>query len=386
MINRTLSRVAATFLVFATVFGMTGTVFAAPNAPAGLSVVGGVYTNDTTPTFTWTKSAGATWYEILVDNGDWISLGNTSSYTVWPLNNGWHTFYVRAHSNDGGVSTSASIVIEIDTVGPRVTSVTPTKATVGTPVTFTIDSGSDDVRTSFCVLVINGKEYGMTSRAYSADMLHHQKFDLVHTFGAAGTYSVYAFCKDGDGNYTTGGTAQVVVSRGSATPYGNDGLSKPVVNVPRGTVVKAQCDSFAPVSDDCHAVYYYGNDGKKHAFPTESVYMSWFSSYSNLKIISPQQLRAMPTGENVTFRPGTALVKFSGSSTVYAVEKGSVLRPIATESAARAIYGSSWTRYVVTVVGSLKRDYSIGSTIYSSSDYSKVRAYHSVNSIESCWE
>jgi hypothetical protein len=47
-------------------------------APTNLEVVSGRYTNDATPTFTWSRSTGATWYEVAIDASTWQSVGNTT--------------------------------------------------------------------------------------------------------------------------------------------------------------------------------------------------------------------------------------------------------------------------------------------------------------------
>jgi hypothetical protein len=70
-----------------------------------------------------------------------------------------------------------------------------------------------------------------------------------------------------------------------------------------------------------------------------------------------------------------------GSSTVYAVERGGVLRPIVNEAIAKAIFGSRWSAMLVELPGSVKADYTIGAKIDDSSDYSKTRAYYSVENI-----
>jgi hypothetical protein len=93
-------------------------------------------------------------------------------------------------------------------------------------------------------------------------------------------------------------------------------------------------------------------------------------------------MNAMPVGENVTYHPGSVLVKFSGYSTVYAVEKGGVLRPFMNEAAAIATYGRNYSRYIVMMSTSVKKDYIFGAKIWSSGDYSKVAAYASATTID----
>ncbi len=377
MQNVVLSRFAALILVTATVLGAVSPALAAPGMPANLDIVGGKYTNDTTPTLTWTPGSSATWYEVLLDNGDWISVGNVSSYTLWSLPNGWHTFYVRSHDNAGDVSVSTGLTFEIDTVGPNVSAPSPLTAKTQTPVTFTVVAGSSDVMATYCGLYVHGKgAFDMTAN-FSSDA-RSRTFTRSITFtDDRKTAEVYAKCKDGDGNWTTGPTATVSIA--------SYGASIPVVPVAHGTVVIAACGAHAGAGDSCHTVYYIGNDGKKHSFPSESVYFSWFSSYANMVTTSKSALASIPTGGAVTYRPGTVLVKFPNSSTVYAVADGQVLRPIMNEAAAKAIYGSKWNSYVVTISESYKSNYTIGAKIYSSGDYSKSQEYYGTKTIDALW-
>ncbi len=173
-------------------------------APTNVTLDGGIYTNDTTPTATWTRPSGATWYQILVDNGNWIDISNTDSYTIWSLANGWHTFYVRARDNSNTVSVSDSVTFEIDTAGPTVPAVSPSTATEDRATTFSV-TPSGESTISFCDLYVSGSSVGSMTKNGST-------FTKSYTFTNDGSYTVYARCADGDGNYTTGTSRTVTVS------------------------------------------------------------------------------------------------------------------------------------------------------------------------------
>ncbi len=365
------TRFAAAVMITGSVFGAAAPALAAPATPANLSIVGGKYTNDTTPTFTWTPSAGATWYEFLLDDGQWQGIGNVSAYTLWTLPNGWHTFFVRSHDANDGVSVSTSVTFEIDTQGPTVSAVTPTSAKVGVSTDFSITS-TGEAPTEYCQFRVNGR-LGEKLRIKSGG-----GWTLPMTFTSVGSNTVQTQCVDADHNVSVGPVQSVKVS-GSTTS------STPAVSVARGTAVKTQCGSYAPVGDACHAVYYYGLDGKKHLFPSESVYKSWYGSFDNVVVMTKGAMAGMPTGKNVTYRPGTSLVKFSTSSTVYAVDVNQTLRPIMNEAAAKAIYGARWNSYVVTIPASQRNDYTVGSKIYSSADYSKSQSRNAEKTIDDLW-
>ncbi len=367
------SRFAVAVMIIGSVFGPALPAFAAPVAPVNLAIVGGKYTNDVTPTFTWTPSAGATWYEVLLDNGEWAGIGNVSTYTYNTLTTGWHTFYVRSHDSVNGVSVSSGLTFEIDTQGPVVSVVTPTTAVAGVLTRFYVTT-SGEAPVQYCKLRVNGT---LGERM----AIDGSRWSQSVTLNALGRNVIQSTCVDADNNWSNGPVSFVGVSKGVIL-YDD----YPVANVVKGTVVKTQCGSYAPTSDDCHIVYYYGLDGKKHLFPSESVYKTWYSSFSNVIIVSKATLNNMPSGRNVTYRPGTSLVKFSNSSTVYAVADGQVLRPIVNEAAAKAIYGSRWTSYVVTLPQAYWNNYTIGSKIYSSADYSKTKEFYGTTTIDQNWD
>lgn len=352
-------------------FGTVLPAYASLGTPQNLDIVGGKYTNDTTPTFTWNKTAGATWYEMILDDGDWKGIGNVDRYTTSTLPDGWHTFFLRARDNNGQVSVSASLTIEIDTKGPSISSVTPTTAKTGIQTSFSVMTSGEAAVTG-CWLYVDAVKQGQMFPASNGDA--HVYTGSV-TFTTTGSHTVYARCVDGDKNYSSGPTTTISVSRGS--------VIDPGIILTAGTLVKPKCESYEPKVGTCHSVYYYGKDGMVHAFPLESIYRSWYgSSFSNVKEIETWQFNRLAIGENVTMRPGTSLVKFMGSSAVYAVEQGGVLRPIVNEAVAKAIYGSSWDKVIVELPGSVKYDYTFGAKIDDSSDYSKVKAYYSVKTVE----
>ncbi len=189
------------------------------SAPGNVDINGGIYTNDTTPTATWDRPSGATWYEFLLDNGNWQSIGNVNSYTLWPLANGWHTFYVRAHNNLGNISPSASVTFEIDTQGPTVTAVSPSTAVEDIATTFTVTTAGESA-TTFCNFYVDGASVGGMTKYSSTS------FKISYTFAQDDTYTVYARCADGDGNYTTGPSITMTVTQQDDEPsetfYVND--------------------------------------------------------------------------------------------------------------------------------------------------------------------
>lgn len=115
------------------------------------------------------------------------------------------------------------------------------------------------------------------------------------------------------------------------------------------------------------AVYYYGDDGKRYVFPTESTYMSWYADFSDVKTITDAELAAIDIGGNATVRPGTKLVKINTDPKTYAVSTGGVLRHVDSEVRAVTLYGADWNTRIVDIPESFWVNYTAGDAI--SSDF-----------------
>lgn len=127
------------------------------------------------------------------------------------------------------------------------------------------------------------------------------------------------------------------------------------------------------------AVYWYATDGKRYVFPTEGTYYSWFSDFSNVKTISDSELASITIGGNVTYRPGSKLIKITTDPRTYAVSKGGYLRLIGSESVATSLYGSNWAKQVHDLPDPFFINYKMGSTVYSYSDYNVSGEYNGVS-------
>ncbi|MDD2785732.1 MAG: chitosanase [Patescibacteria group bacterium] len=118
------------------------------------------------------------------------------------------------------------------------------------------------------------------------------------------------------------------------------------------------------------AVYYVADDDERHAFPNQSVYSSWYQTSSQSIItLDDNPLAELALGENVTFRPGSTLVKVATDPKVYAVSRYSVLHWVITEGLAAALYGQSWNKRIVDVPDVFFNDYTVGAPITKVADY-----------------
>lgn len=150
-----------------------------------------------------------------------------------------------------------------------------------------------------------------------------------------------------------------------------------VVGIPTGAEA-ARVDTLIKGSGP--TIYWAARDGKKYTFPNIATYYTWFTSndFRLVKKISDKELKAIPTAGNVTYRGGAKLVKFPNESTVYAVSRYSVLRPILNPQVATQLYGAEWTRLIETIPWTLRGDYRIGSTIRAAYEYSASIEYNGV--------
>ena len=243
-----------------------------------------------------------------------------------------------------------------------VPTVSPSSADEDERTEFTVRPSSD-YNVTDCWLYVDG------SRVTEMDETSTNVFEGDYTFNNSGSYSVYAYCQDSSGDTDTGDKRTVQV---------NDDDD----DVEHGTLIKTPCGSYADSLDPCKAVYFYGKDGKRHVFPNESVYFTWYRDFDDVVEVSSNFMASLTIGKNVTYRPGSVLVQFQSSSSIYAVEKDHTLRRYTTTSLIQSDYGSNWDDNLVTVPDSLYSNYTIGSVIDSTGDYDRDDEYYSVDSID----
>ena len=120
------------------------------------------------------------------------------------------------------------------------------------------------------------------------------------------------------------------------------------------------------------SVYYFGHDGKRYVFPNDRTYFTWYADFNAVKTIPSEQLSGIPLGGNATYRPGTRMVKITTDPKVYAVSKNGILRPIASEAVASALYGAAWSKMVDDVPDAFFVNYRVGEPVASAGDYDKA--------------
>lgn len=132
--------------------------------------------------------------------------------------------------------------------------------------------------------------------------------------------------------------------------------------VTRGMLIKLADDGNPDTETDA-AVYAVDGNGMRHAFPNETVFLSWYKSFDDVRIVSAEEMASYALGKNVTMRPGTHLVKITANPNVYAVEPEGTLRWIANEEVATDLYGTNWATRVRDVPDVFWGNYQLGEPV-----------------------
>jgi len=125
------------------------------------------------------------------------------------------------------------------------------------------------------------------------------------------------------------------------------------------------------------AVYYYGEDGFRYVFPNEKTYKTWYTDtetgemdFSTVKTLTDQELSGIQMGGNVTYHPGSRMIKINSDPKTYLVTHGGVLRWVSTEADAIAMYGENWNTMIDDVPDGFFGNYTVGDVVDLSTDTS----------------
>jgi photosystem II stability/assembly factor-like uncharacterized protein len=129
------------------------------------------------------------------------------------------------------------------------------------------------------------------------------------------------------------------------------------------------------VRGSASAVYYVTTEGTRLAFPDEKTYFTWYKDFSTVKFISDKQLASFGLVGQVTYRPGSRLLKLPTATTVYAVAHNGVLRPIQNQNSAVTTYGKGWINFVDDLPEAFFVNYKVGLPIYVPTDFSPSGEY-----------
>ncbi len=265
----------------------------------------------------------------------------------------------------GGTTTVlVSAVPVADTTAPIVGTIGTTSAVVGSAVTLRADY-LDNVGVTQCTLHVTGITPGT---AYLSGLASNGSTYLSWVPTSIGTALAYYECRDAANNVGYGpGRSITVTAPGAALP---------------GALIKLVCPAGAAVDHPCKAVYYVGSDAKRHAFPNSKVYFTWYADFSSVQDVSASTMSSYSLGRNVTYRPGIKMVKFTTVNTVYAVSRGGLLRPIASEAIASALYGTNWNQRIDDISDAFYTNYTFGASINFASDYSPTGESAAVTTVD----
>lgn len=135
-----------------------------------------------------------------------------------------------------------------------------------------------------------------------------------------------------------------------------------------GSLIKLPDDGNPETQFDS-AVYYIGADKRRHPFPNERVYMSWYNSFDRVEIVAADAVSSIQLGSMVTYAPGY-LVKFCSVPNVYVVDSYGQLRWVVSEDIARNLFGTNWNSQIKDISDAFYSSYKFGQDIRSTVDYS----------------
>ncbi len=274
------------------------------------------------------------------------------------------------NANNWGSGPQTTVMAYADTVPPTVGAVSPTTVGIGASASFSTTYADSGTGVKQCRLNINGN-IAWTSAVFAPNT-YSDTVSVVQSL-AAGKNILQFQCLDNAGNWGYGQQTTVNVSSSS----------QPTNGIPYGTLVKLACPAKAAADHPCKAVYYFGADGKRHAFPNSKVYFTWYSNFNSVQEVSDTQMASIPLGSNVRYRPGVRMVKFTTLPKVYAVGGNGTLRWITTEALASAFYTADWNKHIDDIPDTFYSDYNIIGDITDVSQFNPVGETNTAPNIDS---
>jgi plastocyanin len=131
------------------------------------------------------------------------------------------------------------------------------------------------------------------------------------------------------------------------------------------------------------AVYYYAKDGFRYVFPNDKTYFTWYADFDDVKWLSDADLGKIQIGGNVTYKPGIKMIKINSDPKTYAVGENGALHWVTSEAVAIALYGSNWNTKIDDVPDGFFSNYSTGSDIEESDDFSPTSETAAATNIDS---
>lgn len=129
-------------------------------------------------------------------------------------------------------------------------------------------------------------------------------------------------------------------------------------------------------------VFYLASNGRRYAFPNEQTFKTWYADFSQVRTISETELASYTYGGNVTYRPGTRLLKRRNDTKIYTVGQGGMLRWMMSPAIIQALYGQNWSRLVDELPDARVADYAFGEPVRTRHDVSPATERRNTPTIE----
>lgn len=275
----------------------------------------------------------------------------------------------RDAAGNNGQGSSVTIVAAAAVAPPADTAPSPSTSVVDASPTTVLANNSNYAAITVTVknaggVALSGKTVTLASNRPVADTVSIIS-GTTNSFGQA----VFTVRSSGAGTTVLTATVEgtMISDTASVTFTASDTPPPPAAGA---RLIKLACPVGANANHPCKAVYYVGADGKRHAFPNDKVYFTWYADFSGVQVVAQNELSSYPLGKNVTYRPGMKMIKFATLAKTYAVTRGGALRWVASEDVARSLYGTAWNRQVDDVSDAFFTNYTFGADIIISADYS----------------
>ena len=204
------------FIASGIALGATTPALAAPFRPTSLASTVTLindYRPTATPSMNWNHAQAnelpISHYEFKIDDGAYVNIGYTTSYTTPALQDGRHSFYLRAVDTANHVGEDALLEFGTDTQSPTNGPITPTTAVQNAFTTFTIHP-LDNIEIKHCTYSINGIFQG------EMDVNANWDFSAQAIFSGTGNQYIRTVCYDVADNYT--GTDHMISITPQSTP------------------------------------------------------------------------------------------------------------------------------------------------------------------------
>ncbi|MEO5927593.1 MAG: Ig-like domain-containing protein [Patescibacteria group bacterium] len=242
--------------------------------------------------------------------------------------------------------------------------VDPISSRVGTDKTSLRADGIDNAAVTVTVKDTNlaavpGKKVVLISSRGNLDEIRIEN-DVTDVLGKA-YFRIFSL-KDGTATFTAK-IDGITVDRNVTITF-TGGLTFPLHD---GDLIKIPDDGDVHTLNDT-AVYYYGANGKRYVFPNEKTYFTWYPDFTHVQILPLDQMSLVPIGGNITYRPGTRMLKFQTDTKTYVVTRGGVLRWATTEEVAKGWFGNNWNTYIDDVSEAFYINYTFGEPVANSLD------------------